>query len=349
MDAFHPPPPPPGCGDGVVTASIGEECDDGAANSDDPASALATCTTGCKRRAGCGPLAGAAAALIDPSTGHCYVAWPGPLNWASAGRECQRNGGDLISIGSQSENDIARSLAGNVSHWLGISTPPGATPAFTNVDGTPVSYTNWAPGEPDTTGHCVRLGSDGWHSDSCGWPSNGGLPSVASYTLAYVCESSCGNGKVDPGETCDPPGPTCSKTCQTIATCTEAGGVSLAENGHCYFPTATALPYSAALAAACPSGTHLATLNFPAETEAALKAIAADSWIALSAMQTLGLFQWDVPGAIFDATRYHDFGGNDPNQPPPAGVVVTNTPPSGPPGWRDRATTDNYVSLCERD
>jgi hypothetical protein len=336
------------CGNGVVDP--GEECDDGPANSDDPTNSTARCTTGCKTRAGCGALAGATAALIDPSTGHCYVSWPGALDWADAQRACESNGGNLAGVNSQGEEDLLRTFAAGVQSWLGVTTAPLATPVWKNTDGTTPPFVSWAPNEPDGKGHCVSLGADGWHSDDCGMVSNGALPANAALTHPYLCESACGNGRVDPGESCDPPGPTCTKTCQTIASCTEAGAVS-AENGHCYFTVTGSFTYATALASACPTGTHLATLQFPVEGEAALKAIPADSWIALSAMTTEGVFSWDVGNQMFDPTRYHDFGGNDPNQPAPACTVVTNAPPTGPPGWRDRgcSSTDLYDALCERD
>ena len=38
----------------------------------------------CRTRAPCGTLLGSLGATIDPANGHCYVAWPGPLNWADA-------------------------------------------------------------------------------------------------------------------------------------------------------------------------------------------------------------------------------------------------------------------------
>jgi hypothetical protein len=341
QDAFV---PPVSCGDGKVDP--GEDCDDGPANSDDP-NANATCTSGCRKRAACGPLTGAAAAAIDPGTGHCYVSWPNALNWASAQRECQRNGGDLVSITSAGENNLVRGLVATTA-WIGFYTAPGATPNFQWVDGEAAGFNGFGPGEPQT-GECARLAADGWHADNCGKASIGGLPSNVANTLPYVCESACGNGTIDPGETCDPPGPTCSKTCHTIATCTEPGASSLPENGHCYFSYGAAVSFANV---ACPAGTHLATLDHAAESEAALKATAnADSWIALKAPTTLGVFSWTVGTEVFNPRRYHDFDGtDDPNQPPPACVVVTNLPPSGQPGWRDRGcTTDSYPALCERD
>ncbi|HEY7956648.1 MAG TPA: lectin-like protein [Polyangia bacterium] len=344
---------PASCGDGKIDP--GEQCDDGAGNSDSPASA-ARCTSRCRLRAACGQVTGALGASVDPATGHCYVAWGAPLDWASAERDCQSRGGDLVSITSQGENDRVRTLVGATTAWIGLTTPPAqavATQSWKWVTGEPVSYNGFAPSQPNDGGSgedCGQIASDGWHDYACGWASTGNLPLSSELTFPYVCETGCGNGVVEPGEQCDPPGASCTATCQSRAACTEAGAISSTVNGHCYFALASAYSYASALAA-CPAGTHLATLNEPVESEAALKAIASDSWIALSAMSVPGDFSWDVGTEVFDPQRYHGFtGATDPNQAAPACAVVTNVPPSGNPGWRDRGcTTDVYPPLCERD
>src|SRR5262245_20186515 len=87
------------CGDGRLDP--GEACDEGANNSDD-AMVPSGCTSQCKKRAACGSLTGASGTAFDPETGHCYVAWPGPLNWAAAEKACEAQGGALVSVDSAS-------------------------------------------------------------------------------------------------------------------------------------------------------------------------------------------------------------------------------------------------------
>jgi hypothetical protein len=341
------PPPPATCGDGKLDP--GEQCDEGAANSDDPASS-ATCTTFCQRRAPCGSLTGALAAAIDPQSGRCYVAWAGPLNWEGARADCQSRGGDLMSVTSAGENALLKALAATRS-WIGLYTPPGATQAFHWVTGESLGYTAWATGEPDNKNAnqaCVVFDPiDGWHDTPCGFPSVGTLPTSALDTAAYVCETGCGNGTVEPGETCDGPGATCTATCRTKAACTEPGGVVSAVSGHCYFTTATAVDYATALAS-CPAGTHLATLESPGDTTAAAQASgAADSWFALRAQTIVGDFAWDAPAIDpFDPSRYHGFITPDPDiasTPACAAIKVATG------GWADRTCTNVYVPLCERE
>jgi hypothetical protein len=344
----------PHCGDGNVDP--GEQCDSGAANSDDPAATTATCTSQCRRRAGCGSVAGALGAKIDPTTGHCYVSWRGPLNFAGAQRDCQARGGTLAVITSAAENVLLQSLVGAVSAWIGLELTPGTPTTYRWVDGEPVAYTAFAPGQPDDgagTGvaeECGAVTPLGWDDLPCGFPATGDLPASLLFTLPYVCETGCGNGVVEPGETCDPPnGTTCTPSCQTKLACTESGGYSSPINGHCYFEIDNSVDYATARKD-CPAGTHLATLGDVSESEAAQLAINAtypDAWIALRAPTDVTQFAWDESSTeTFLSRRYHGFLLVEPNnQNPPACARVSLAA-----GWKDKDCSGNYYStLCERE
>jgi hypothetical protein len=342
------------CGDGLLQA--GEQCDNGAANNNDPTSS-SNCTSLCRLRAPCGSLAGASAASIDPATGHCYVAWSKLDNWANAGRDCQSRGGHLVSITDKGENDRVTQLAAGAEMWIGLAEYHGTATVNRWVTGETFSFNAYAVGEPNNGGTngppegcgVTSASHMGWDDRPCGYPSTGNLPSSVSSTYPWVCENECGNGVVDPGEACDPPGPACTSTCQAKATCTEAGGVVSQITGHCYFATATLVDYPTALAS-CPAGTHLASLDEPAETEAGYAAMGTavtDAWIALKAATNLSLFSWDATANAnpFDSRRYHGFASPEPNE--------TATPACGRlsvgVGWRDKSCTTLYGSLCERD
>ncbi len=340
---------PPGCGDGVVDP--GEQCDKGSGNSDDPASP-STCTTMCKSRAPCGTLTGALGAKIDPATGHCYVAWAGPSNWATAQRACQAHGGYLAVVTSASENAVVNTVGGSASpQWIGLEVTPGTPTTFRWVDGEPYQYSAWAPGQPDNGGgkgpeECTARTLTGWDDMPCGFPSNGDLPPSTIVALGYVCESSCGNGVVDPGEECDG-GAGCTANCALKRPCTEAGAVSSPFNGHCYFPVGVNVNYSTALSSSCPAGTHLATLADIAESEAGMAAIGAnDAWIALKSTQTVGVFNWQAPTSeAFDSRRFHGFTQVEPNE----GAVPACTRLQANYGWRDQNCGNTYDAMCERD
>jgi hypothetical protein len=342
---------PAGCGNGVVEA--GEQCDTGSSNSDDPA-ATATCTSMCKSRASCGTLSGSSGAKIDPTTGHCYVAWPGPINFASAQRDCQGRGGYLAVVTSSAENTIVDGVAGLSQMWIGLEITHGTPDTYHWVDNEMFLYSAFAPGEPNNGAangnraeDCVARGITGWADLPCGFPSTGNLPSSPTFALGFVCESSCGNGVIEPGEECDG-GPNCTANCYTKRPCTEAGAYSSPINGHCYFVQSGTVNYSTALNS-CPAGTHLATLADISETEASAVAVtgdANDAWIALKAASTLGVYAWGaLSSEAFNSRRYHGFQGNEPNETgTPNCVRVVDGQ-----GWKDTSCNNNYDSLCERE
>jgi hypothetical protein len=319
LDLAEVPDLAPACGDGHVDS--GEDCDDGASNSDDPGAA-ASCTSQCRKRAFCGALASNDGARIDPASGHCYVAWAGPANWATAQQRCHAEGGALASAGSAAEEALLQSLAGSRARWTALRA--------SNADG-----------------DCSRVDQNGFLDSACGWPGSGLLPSPSPLPLlGWICESGCGNGVVEPGESCDPPslaaGSSCTATCQTIQPCSE--GMTSPVSGHCYFVAGPNGDYATALSA-CPAGTHLATLETPDETELARKVVTTDTWIALRAATTVGAFVWDKSASEpFVAARYHGFVDGEPNHnsSPTCTRLLTT-------GWKDQVCNSSYPHLCERE
>jgi hypothetical protein len=303
-------------------------------------------------RASCGSVSGAVAAKIDPATGHCYVAWAGPINWASAQRDCQSRGGTLAVVSSAGENTLVAGLAGMTPMWIGLEVNHSPSLALRWVDGETVGFTAFATGQPDNGNggspeECGAITPAGWVDDPCGFPATGNLPASKTFALGYVCETGCGNGRVEPGEECDAPGATCTASCMTKRACTEPGAVSSPVNGHCYIPVNQSLNYSQALVS-CPTGTHLATLGDISESESGLSAVSylpADAWIALRAPSTLGVYQWEAASSeTFLSRRYHGFSGAEPNENSTPNCARETTI-----GWRDVPCSNTYDILCERE
>ena len=337
------------CGNGTIDS--GEACDDGASNSDDPTK-TATCTTRCKKRAPCGSVVGSAASNVDPATGHCYIAWATPTSWAGAERDCLARNGHLASITSQAESDRVKSLNFATPSWIGVvSAPPAGNIVWSN--GETNAFTAFAVGGQGMgAASCVvaQTGAAGWTDRDCSFPTSGLLPASPIVNAAYVCESSCGNGVVEPGEDCDPPtATTCTSVCRTPRACTETGGKVSPATGACYFATAALVTYANALTGTCPAGTHLATPNSVLETETAIAAISTDSWIAVVAPMTAGVFNFDAVAPSFAPARYHGFLTPDPDSPtPPVSAAISKNGGQAN-AWRDRAQATTYPALCERD
>ena len=148
-----------------------------------------------------GPMA-ANAGTIWLVNGHEYqVVNAEGVTWIAASASAQASGWHLATIGSMAENDFVKSLLNSSladrSHfWLGAT--DGATEGtYLWVDGTPFSFANWWPGEPNNSGNEDYLAMD-LRSGSWAWndaPDN--LGSVYGFARGYVMERS-GNGRAVP-------------------------------------------------------------------------------------------------------------------------------------------------------
>ncbi|MCY2986427.1 MAG: FG-GAP-like repeat-containing protein [Planctomycetota bacterium] len=86
--------------------------------------------------------------------GHAYVRTSGSTSFAAAEAEARAKGGHLVSINSAAENEFVRANFANPNSavWIGL-TDEVVEGTFAWTSGEPVSYTNWASGQPDNAGN----------------------------------------------------------------------------------------------------------------------------------------------------------------------------------------------------
>ena len=126
------------------------------------------------------PIFTCPAAYTRADTG-CYrlgtgLGIPRSLKAADAELDCGIDGGHLAVIDSKAENDALTLFEGMTSAWIGVVDPGGGYVTITG--GVPSTFEQWAPGDPNGEGNCVRLleTSGNWDDEIC------------TRALAFLCE-----------------------------------------------------------------------------------------------------------------------------------------------------------------
>ncbi|MEL6215350.1 MAG: lectin-like protein, partial [Pseudomonadota bacterium] len=89
-------------------------------------------------------------------------------DWSVVRAEAQAAGGDLVSIGSLEENQLIFDTFGG-SRWIGF-TDESSEGTYQWSDGSPVTYTRWAVGEPNTPSYDhAYMASNGFWYDERSW------------------------------------------------------------------------------------------------------------------------------------------------------------------------------------
>ncbi|MEO0249061.1 MAG: lectin-like protein [candidate division WOR-3 bacterium] len=93
--------------------------------------------------------------IFWPGSGHWYELTSSAANWSDAQTEALGKGGYLVVINDSAEQAFVASTFASTGDyesfiWIGLYDPSfsGSGP-FVWVNGDPVGYTNWAPGEPN--------------------------------------------------------------------------------------------------------------------------------------------------------------------------------------------------------
>lgn len=122
----------------------------------------------------------------SPVNGRWYAEGAAPTSWSGAEALAQLCGGHLTTVRSQAESDwLDQNFFSQLTlfrhHWIGLrqdrSDPLYAEPAggWGWASGEPLTFTNWAPGQPDNAGGRQDFGRSGgnsggstqaWHDDT---------------------------------------------------------------------------------------------------------------------------------------------------------------------------------------
>ncbi|XP_047425524.1 macrophage mannose receptor 1 [Mugil cephalus] len=146
-----------------------------------------------------------------PHFRHCYrlfhnVDWSMKKSWQTAHQDCVARGANLVSIHSQEEEEFLSLYTKGTSKWIGLKHNP-TEGGYSWSDGTPVSHTNWGPGEPnnhDDREDCVEMvsnfnGTFSWWNDlNCDAHQD------------WICMIAKGKNPVEPPE---PPSPVPAPEC----------------------------------------------------------------------------------------------------------------------------------------
>lgn len=147
------------CGDGTLQGA--EECDDGNTASDDGCEACQVVCVGLEVQFGL----------------NCYADVTSTATRAAAHAACTSTlGGHLVTIDSAAENDFvwleAMTFFSTSPRWIDLS-DQATEGTFVWSTGEPLSYTNWASGEPSNSSgneDCVefRYSVNEWNDANCG-------------------------------------------------------------------------------------------------------------------------------------------------------------------------------------
>ena len=114
------------------------------------------------------PCAGGQRSAVDPVTGACYLLFTAPMIWPNAKGACETMTprAHLVTISDAEEAALVASLASGFEPWIGLND--------VIVDGTygwvtaeTFAFTDWAAGEPNDSGDCVRLQGGRWADMAC--------------------------------------------------------------------------------------------------------------------------------------------------------------------------------------
>ena len=123
-----------------------------------------------------------------------YKIYPERESYGFADSQCKSDGSFLAIPRSEAENDFIANLIPNKNIWIGINDIEQEG-TFVAVDGSDISYTNWHPSEPSSTGWRGAVFKAGDREDGVemrGWDNGRWNDSVVRTPKKFVCSKSVG-------------------------------------------------------------------------------------------------------------------------------------------------------------
>jgi len=139
-------------------------------------------TDGCSGSTSCIPSVMTNYTLVTVSGGHTYYRSNFNTTWSAAKAAATALGGHLLTISNAAENNLFTGLG---SHWAGF-TDEAVEGTWVWVTGEPVTYTNWAGGEPNNSGGNEDHMQINWSGTT--WNDNNGS-SAYPFIVEFDCVS----------------------------------------------------------------------------------------------------------------------------------------------------------------
>ncbi|XP_038078467.1 macrophage mannose receptor 1-like [Patiria miniata] len=223
----------------------------------------------------------------------CYLVGAQNRFWTSAREACKDEHADLVVIPSADVNNFLQTALASTQkvYWIGLWDRSQES-SFEWVDGSPVTYTNWKPGEPNDD-FPISTGEDCGEIDTR-TGGNGKWNDQACVALNYYI---------------------CSRSISTPVYCDQSNGWRSANN-KCYLWVTDSYQWSGAEQYCSQLGSHLVSFT-NADEQTAVEATTARGGLPYFIGLTdrgfgRGNYQW-TDGTTFNAALYNNWDANQPD------------------------------------
>jgi hypothetical protein len=133
-------------------------------------------------------------AVANEDNGHCYRVDPSEVVFSDAREACVADGGHLVTIGSDAENDFVHALH-EADHWLGATdgraNGTSGVGTYAWVNGEEWDYTDWDDGQPNAVAtNCPNENSGSHCFEHCAYQTElgGWIDRACWHPLPTICE-----------------------------------------------------------------------------------------------------------------------------------------------------------------